>query len=65
MYHLGGHNTVHHGPGLSVTGASKSKLAGPSSKPTIAISGTTKRKTTSQSNLVDHATKSKATRVQN
>ena len=73
MYHLGSHHTAHpqqhhgSGPGLSVTGASKSKLAGPSSKPTIAISGTTKRKTTSQSNLTEQqTTKSKgASRVQN
>lgn len=54
MYHLGTHHSAHHhGQGLSVTGASKSKLAGASSKPTIAISGTTKRKTASSSNLAD------------
>jgi len=55
MYHMGSHQSAqHHGPGLSVTGASKSKLTGASSKPTIAISSTTKRKTASQSNLTDH-----------
>lgn len=55
MYHLSAQQHQQVSGGIGVTGASKSKLGAGQNKPTIAISGSTKRKNASHSNLVEQS----------